>query len=157
MTFLVIFCLIIAALFALVFFSKRRVGVAGLALAAGAMLASMWVGDVTPLIAQAGIVIVKPPLESVVTVVLTLLPAILVLFTGATYKSMVQRVIGSALFALFAVALLLPSIGASLVIDATGKPIFDFFTEYRTLLVTIGLVFSVLDIIFVKMPKPGKH
>jgi len=156
-TFLVIFSLIIAALFAVAFFSKRRVGVAGLALAAGAMLASMWVGDVTPFIVQAGIVIVKPPLESVVTAALTLLPAVMVLFVGATYKSTVQRVIGSALFALFAVALLLPSIGAALVIDTAGKPLFDFFNEYRTLIVTIGLVFSVLDIIFVKIPKPSKH
>ena len=157
MTFFVIFSLIIAALFAIAFFSKRRVGVAGLALAAGTMLASMWVGDVTPIIAQAGIVIVKPPLESVVTAVLTLLPAILVLFVGAVYKNMIQRIIGSALFALFAVALLLPSIGAALVIDAAGKPVFDFFDEYRTLFVTIGLVFSVFDIIFVKIPKPSKH
>jgi hypothetical protein len=157
MTFLVILAVIILALFGLVFFTRRRMGVLGLALAAGAMLATMWVGELTPIIASAGVVIIQPPLESLVSSFLILLPAILLLSNGAKYTNPSQRIIGATTFALLAIALLLPSIGSALVIDDTGRPIYDFFDHYRTLIVTVGLTLSILDIISTKLPKRSGH
>src|SRR5258708_6096136 len=112
MSFLVIFLVIIGALFLTAFLTKRRFGVLGLALAAGAMLSTLWVGDLTPIIASAGIILVRPPLESVVSAGLILLPAVLLLSSGSTYKSMLQRVIGAALFAMLATSLLLEPLGS---------------------------------------------
>lgn len=157
MTFLVIFGLIVAALFAVVFFTKRRIGMPILALAAGALLASMWVGDLTPIIAQAGIVIIQPPLESLVAVALTLLPALLVSSASGSYGNTMQQAVASAIFALFATALLLPYIGSALVIDEAGRPVYEFFADYRSLIVTAGLVAGILDLVIVKKPKSGKH
>src|SRR3954465_8231908 len=120
MSFLIIFLIIIGILFATAYFTKRRFGVLGLALAAGAMLSTLWVGDLTPIIAQAGIVLVKPPLESVVSAALILLPALLLLSSGPSYKSQVQRLVGAGAFAVLAAALLLDPLGSALVIDGVG-------------------------------------
>jgi hypothetical protein len=157
MSFLIILGVITVVLFAAAFFTRRRIGVLGLALAAGGMVSTMWVGDLTPYIERAGVVIIQPPLESLVASTLVLLPAVLLLFSGPVYKSSVQRIGGAVIFALLAVALLLPSIGAAFVIDATGRPVYEFLAQYRTVIVTIGLAASVVDIILLKMPKHSRH
>ena len=157
MTFLVIFGLIMAAFFAVVFFSKGRVGIPILAMSAGAMLASMWVGDLTPLIASVGIIIVQPPLESLVAAAMTLLPAVLLSSRGSSYSALYERIFGGVVFALFATALLLPTIGSALVVDGTARPIYDFFVQYRTIIVTTGLVIGVFDLLFFKTAKHAKH
>lgn len=156
MSFVVIFLIIMALLFATVFFTRRRFGVLGLGLAAGAMLSVLWVGDLTPIIANAGIILVKPPLESVVSAGLILLPALLLLSGGPTYKTMFQRVIGAVAFAVLAIALLLEPLGSALVIDDVGKPVYDFFTQNRVAIITVGLVLAVLDLLVTKTPKHFK-
>lgn len=153
MSFVVIFLIIIGLLFATAFFTKRRFGVLGLALAAGAMLSTLWVGDLTPIIANAGIILVKPPLESVVAGGLILLPALLLLSSGPTYKSFSQRLVGSAAFAVLAIALLLQPLGSALVIDGIGTSVYDFFTHYRTIIITVCLALAILDLLVAKMPK----
>lgn len=157
MTFLVIFGLIVAAFFAVIFFTKNRIGIPILAMSAGAMLASMWVGNLTPLIANAGIVIVQPPLESLVVAAMTLLPAVLLSARGSSYSALYERLFGGVVFALFSITLLLPAIGSALVVDATARPVYDFFVQYRTIIVTIGLVAAVFDLLFLKVPKHAKH
>jgi hypothetical protein len=152
MSFVMIFLIVIALLFAAAFFTKRRFGVLGLALAAGAMLSTLWVGDLTPIIANAGIQIIKPPLSSVVSAALILLPAFLLFWSGPTYKTMVQRVVGALAFAGLAIALLLEPLGSALVIDNTGKPVYEFFVQYRAIIVTAGLTLAVVDLLFTKTP-----
>lgn len=157
MSFVVLFLIFIGLLFATAFFTKRRFGVLGLALAAGAMISNLWVGDLTPIIANAGIIIVKPPLASLVSAGLILLPALLLLSSGPTYKSMPQRVIGAAAFAVLAIALLLEPLGSALVIDSVGKPVYDFFVQQRVLIITIALVLAILDLLMNKTPKRRKE
>jgi len=144
-------------LFALAFITKRRFGVLGLALGAGMMLSTMWVGNLTPIVAQTGIEIVRPPLQSVVTAVLILLPALLLLMSGPTYKSSLQRIGGSALFGILAVTFLLPVFGSALVIDGIGMTMYSFFTQYRDAIVTIGLVAATIDLLVTKTPKHRKE
>lgn len=157
MSFIIVFAIFGAALFVLPFLTKRQFGMPGLALAAGAMLASLWVGNVTPLIAQAGVVIIQPPLESIVTVVLTVLPAILLLPVSPVVSTPLRRIVGSVLFALLAVALLLPAVHSALVIDESGMPVYEFFAQNRAAIVTIGLVAALFDILAKKHTKAPKH
>ncbi len=157
MSFVVIFLILIGALFATAYFTKRRFGVLGLALAAGAMLSTLWVGALTPIIANAGIILVKPPLESVVGAGLILLPAILLLSSGPTYKAFSQRLIGSAAFAILAIALLLQPLGSALVIDGIGQPVYAFFLNNRAIIVTICLVLAVLDLLVTKNSRRTKN
>jgi len=122
------------------------------------MLATLWVGDLTPIIAQAGFELSTPPLESVVAVVLTLLPALLLLSNGQPNKSTLRRIVGSLLFALLAIVLLLEPIGAALVIDGLGGQVYTSLTQYRVVIITACLVGAILDLAFTKIPKiPSKH
>lgn len=153
MSFLIIFLFVIGLLFALAFLTKRRFGVLGLALAAGAMISTLWVGDLTPIIAQAGFILVRPPLESVVTSALILAPAVLLLASGPTYKTMRQRTIGAAAFAVLATSLLLEPLGSALVIDDVAKPVYDFFVQYRVIIITVCLGIALLDLLVTKTPR----
>jgi hypothetical protein len=156
-SFLVIFLIVVGALFALAFVTKRRFGVLGLSLAAGAMVSALWVGDLTPLVAQAGLALVKPPLHSVVAAGLILLPAVLLLASGPTYKALWQRIVGAAAFAVLATALLLEPLGSALVIDGTAQPVYDFFVQYRTAIITACLALAVFDLLVTKSPKRHKE
>ena len=157
MSFIVVFLVITGSLFATAFFTKRRFGVLGLALAAGAMISTLWVGQLTPVIANAGIILVKPPLESVVSALLILLPALLLLSSGPSYKTMRLRVIGAAAFAVLAAALLLDPLSSALVIDKTGQPVYAFLTQYRVVIITVGLGLAVLDLLVTRTPKRARE
>ena len=125
----------------------------GLALAAGAFMSNLWVSDVTPIVAETGIVTVNPPLESVVAAALILLPAVLLLASGPTYRHKGQRLVGAALFAVLAGMLLLEPLGSALVIDDVGIKAFRFLLEYRLLIITACLVLAIADILMTKTPK----
>ena len=153
MSFLVIFLCIIVLLFLAAYFTKRRFGVLGLALATGALLSTLWVGDLTPIIAQAGIILIKPPLQSVVSAGLILLPALLLLSSGPSYKSQIHRIIGSLAFAVLAIALLLEPLGSALVIDKVGQPVYEFFVDNRVVIITACLVLAIIDLFMTKTPK----
>ncbi|MFI5212524.1 MAG: hypothetical protein ACHQTE_01005 [Candidatus Saccharimonadales bacterium] len=158
MSFLVIFLAIIVVLFVVAFVTKRRFGVLGLALATGAFISTLWVGDLTPIIAQTGVVLVKPPLESVVGAALILLPATVLLLSGPTYRSGKQRFIGAALFAILATVLLLEPLGSALVINGVGKPVYEFLQSRHVAIITVCLVIAVLDLLTTKTPKlPARH
>lgn len=154
----VIFAIIVVALFVIAFATKRRFGVLGLALAAGAMLSSLWTKELTPLVEQSGVVsITLPPLTSLVAAALVLLPAVLLFFSGPVYKDKMPRVVGSLAFAVLALALLLEPLGSALVLQDTGKQIYDFFVENQVYIVTAGLVFALLDILATKTPRRHKE
>lgn len=153
MSIIVLFLIVIAALFIVAFVTRRRFGVLGLALAAGATLSSLWAEQLTPLVAQAGVQIVAPPLENVVAAGLVLLPAVLLFFSGPTYHHGTERVIGSLAFAILALAFLLEPLGGSLVLDSTGHVIYNFVIHNRVYIVTLGLAFAVFDLLATRTPK----
>ncbi len=153
---IVVFIIILVALFALPYVTKRRLGLLGLALAAGAMLSQLWVGDVTPIVASAGFILVKPPLESVVATIITLLPALILLPGAPAYSSTIHRIIGSATFALLAVTLLLVPLGSALVIEGTGKVVYDLLTTNQAAIVSICLALSILDLVTTKLSRRRK-
>lgn len=161
MSFLVVLGVLFLILFIFPYVTKRRLGTLGLALGAGWVLSELWSKDVSGLVADAGVTMTAPPLESVVSVVLVLVPALLVLHRGPVTHAKWRRVIGAGLFALTALALLLPVLQTGLVIDGPGQGIYDFLAHNRATIVTVGFVAAVLDVFFtksVKEPKPhDKH
>lgn len=156
----IVFAVVIALLFALAFVTKRRFGVLGLALAAGSMLSELWADKLTPLVRDAGLIVQNPPLITVVSVVLVLLPAVFLLFSGPSYSGSSRRALGAFLFAALAFALLIEPLGSALVLQGEGKTIYDFFAENRVYIVTLGLVIAVFDLLGVnskRSHKPDKH
>ncbi len=155
-----VFIVTLVILFALAFFTKRRFGVLGLALAAGAMLSSLWAESLTPVIEKAGVVVDRPPLITLVSVGLVLLPAVLLLFSGPSYKALPMRLAGALCFAALAVALLVEPLGSALVLTGESKQVYQFFVDHRVYIVTAGLIIALFDILATRTRghrKSAKH
>ncbi|MES2876702.1 MAG: hypothetical protein V4678_04510 [Patescibacteria group bacterium] len=152
----IVFFIVLLSLFGLAYFTKRRFGVLGLALAAGSMLSELWAVELTPLVRDAGLVVQNPPLITVVSVVLVLLPVAFLLFSGPSYRGSAQRVIGAFLFAALAFALLIEPLGSALVLQGEGRIVYDFFVENQVYIVTIGLVIAVFDLLGAHSAKAAK-
>lgn len=152
----IVYGVTLLALFGLAYFTRRRFGVLGLALAAGAMLSSLWAEQLTPLVKSTGIDIAVPPLATVVAVLLVLLPAVLLLTSGPTYHKKSEQIIGALLFATLAVALLIEPLGSGLVLQGDGKQVYDWFFENRVYIVTVGLIAALVDLLFAKSPRSHK-
>lgn len=156
MSFVVIFLLAIVALFVTAFLTKRRFGVLGLALTAGAMMSELWVGELTPLIEQSGVILIQPPLQSVVAAGLILAPAVFLLISGPTYHHLKHRIMGALFFAVLATTLLLDVFGAALIIEGVGKQVYDVLVEYRPMIVTVAIIVALFDLLGTKTPKHPK-
>ena len=156
----IVFIVVLVLLFLLAYFTKRRFGVLGLALAAGSMLSELWAEKLTPLVRDAGLIVQNPPLITVVSVLLVLLPALFLLFSGPSYRTGPKRVFGSFLFAALAFALLVEPLGSALVLQAEGRMIYEFFADNRVYIVTVGLIIAVFDLLgahTAKQSKADKH
>ncbi len=153
MSVIVIILIIIGLLFALTYFTRRRFGVLGLALAAGYLLSEMWTGDVTPFIEGAGVELLAPPLKSVVAAGLIILPAVMLLFSGPAYHKRWQRLIGAAAFALLATSFLLSPLGGALVLDENSRAIYNTLQQNRNMIITLALIYALYDILTLKTPK----
>lgn len=143
----IVFGIVLLLLFGLAYLTKRRFGVLGLALAAGSMLSELWAAQLTPLVREAGLVVQNPPLITLVSVALVLLPATFLLFSGPSYRDTGRRVLGAFLFAALAFALLIEPLGSALVLQAEGRTIYEFFSENRVYIVTVGLIIAVVDLL----------
>lgn len=158
---LVIFGVLAALLFGGVYLTKRRFGILGLALAGGSVMAGYW-GEVGGLFFAAMdiyIGVLSP--ENLALIVITLLPALMLLLRGPSYHSSFQRLGASVLFTLLALALVLDPLQSLLVANPTGAVIFSNLMRYRELIIAGGLALAFIDILFIKgsaHPKPSaKH
>ena len=153
MSVVVVFTVLIVALFATAFITKRRFGVLGLALAAGSVISSYWANDVTVIVRQSGVDFVLLP----VAIVLILLPAVLLLLRGPAYKEQTGRIIGSLAFAALALAFMVEPLGSTLILTGWERDVYDFFVENRIYIITAGIGFALLDLIGTKAHKHPKE
>lgn len=152
----IVFIVILIGTFLLSYLTKRRFGVLGLALAAGALISEHWAGILTPFLQQQGVLLVAPPLSMVVAIVLTLLPAVVLLFSGPSYNKGIQRILGSALFALLAFTFVAPAIGSALEFDELSKTMYGAIEDYRPFIIVSGLTIAVIDVFLTRSPKTHK-
>jgi len=150
-----VFAAIAIALFAGAFLSKRRFGLLGLALTAGATLSSMWSYDAGLVVSSTGLVPDGPLTNAVALSLIVLLPAILLLFHGYTYKGLLGRVIGSILFAVLALAFLVEPISFALPLTGAANDAYVVLMQNKNLIISIGVVLAVVDLFFTK-PAPKK-
>ncbi|MFZ1600547.1 MAG: hypothetical protein WAT31_04150, partial [Candidatus Saccharimonas aalborgensis] len=147
MSFIIVLVLYFLFIFMTAYLFRRRFGVAGVTLAAGAVLAKLWTDSLTPLVASAGVIIIRPPLESIVAIVLTLLPAILVMSRSPRAHAHHRQVIGSALFALLAVMLTYGAFANAVVLDESSKQYITQLISYEKIIITVCLVLAIVDIL----------
>jgi len=141
---------IIAALFAGSFFSKRRFGVLGLGLAAGAVISPIWGENAGYIVSAAGIVPEGPLVNAIATSAIILIPAVLFMFNGYSYKHIVGRIIGSLLFALLATAFLVEPIGSVLTLTGPVGVAYQWIVSNRELIISVGVAFVIVDFLFAR-------
>jgi len=132
------------------FLSKRRFGLLGLALTAGATLSTIWSYDAGLIIASTGLVPAGPMTNAVALSLVVLMPAIVLLFHGYRYKAMFSRIIGSLLFTILAIAFLLEPIGFALPLEGTSAYLYNQAVSYRELVIGTGVILAVVDLFFTK-------
>lgn len=156
MVVIVVFAAVALGLFFGAFLTKRRFGLLGLALTAGATLSGIWSYYAGLLVASTGMVPSGPLTNAVASSIVVLLPAILLLFHGYTYKGMVGRIIGSLLFTVLALAFLVEPIGFALPVEGVAADIYGFLVANKEIIVSAGVVLAVIDLFFTKPAKIEK-
>jgi hypothetical protein len=146
----VVFIGLALALFAGAFISKRRFGLLGLALTAGATLSTIWSYDAGLVIASTGLVPAGPMTNAIALSLVVLLPAIVLLFHGYRYKKLFSRIIGSLLFTILALAFLVEPIGFALPLEGTSAYLYSQAMEYKEVVISAGVVLAVIDLFFTK-------
>jgi hypothetical protein len=150
MNVIITFVVITVGLFVAAFMTKRRFGLLGLALAAGSVLSTMWNYDAGIFVSSLGFVTSGPLTTALTLSAIVLLPAILLLFHGYTYKGLIGRVVGAALFTLLAVAFLVEPLGYTLSLDGIGASVYKWLVSNKDAIISIGVVAAVADLFFTK-------
>lgn len=141
------------ALFLGAFWSRRRFGLLGLALTAGATLSSIWSYDAGLVVSSTGLVPNGPLTNAVALSLIVLLPAIILLFHGYTYKENAARVIGSLLFMVLALAFLVEPLSFALPLEGGANDVYKWVIQWQELIISIGVVLAVVDLFFTKPAK----
>lgn len=142
--------IIILALFAGAFLSKRRFGLLGLGLTAGAVISPIWGENAGYVVSSTGLVPEGPVVNAVAVSAIILIPAVLLMFHGYTYKHMFGRVVGSLLFTMLATALLITPIGSALTLSGPVGGAYNWIVSYRDLLISAGVVLAMVDVLTAK-------
>jgi hypothetical protein len=149
MNVIVVFVITAITLFIAAFINKRRFGLLGFALAAGSFLSVIWGHDAELVVAVFGFRS-SSLTSAVVAAVLVLLPAILLLFHGFTYKTLTGRVIGAGLFTVLALAFLVDPLGRALITTGIGSDVYNWFIVNKNAIIGAGLSVAVVDLFFTK-------
>ena len=155
MTFLVVLGIYCAILFAIAFLSRRLVGVASLALCAGAVIARLWTDELTPLVAQSGVHMTSPPLGSVVAVLLTVLPAVLVLFKSPRVGKRHHGILSSIVFAVLGTLLTYGAFSNAVVLDGQSQSIVQQILAWQKWILTACIVLAIGEVL--AFHKPVHH
>lgn len=157
MTYLIMLAIYLGILFLIAWMSRRSMGVSTIALAAGALMANLWTNSLTPVVANAGVVIVSPPLASIVSIALTLLPALLVIFRSHKVSSHYRSIIGSLVFAVLGVLLTYGAFSNAVVLDGASKQYVLEIVKYQNIAITVCIVLAIVEVLFYRKPHGREH
>lgn len=153
---IIVFVSVAIVLFIGAFLSKRRFGLLGLALTAGATVSTIWNYEAGLIVSSLGIVPEGVVTQAAVQSFIVLLPALLLLFHGQTYRKVIPRTVGSLLFAILAAAFLVEPIGYALPLEGHGATFYNTLKDYKDLLISVGVISAVIDLFFTKPAKFGE-
>jgi len=147
---IIILAAVALALFFGAFISKRRFGLLGLALTAGATLSTIWSYNAGLVVAATGVVPDGVVTQAVAQSLVVLLPAILLLFHGYSYKGVVGRVVGALLFTVLALAFLVEPLSYALPLDGAGGAVYSTIRQYKEIIISAGVILAIIDLFFTK-------
>lgn len=155
MTYVIVLIIYFAVLWVIGWMSRKSLGVPTLALAAGALLANIWTDSLTPIVAQAGVTLIQPPLASIVSIAVTLLPAFLVMMRAHKVSSKRHSIFGSLVFAALAVVLTYGAFSNAVVLDEQSKQYVMLLLEYQNSIITACVGYALLEVLVYR--KPAEH
>lgn len=153
MTFLIVLGIYCAILFLIAFLSRRLVAMASLALCAGAVLAKLWTSDLTPLVAQAGVRLISPPLGSLIAVLLTIVPALLVLAKSPKAGKKRHGVLSGLVFAVLGVMLTYGAFSNAVVLDDASKDAVLNILSYEKWILTACITLAIGEVLVFHKPR----
>ena len=142
----------------LVYVAKRHFGLPVIGLAVGMVMTQLWAADVVPYAAGVGIGIDRSALLAVVTIVLTVLPAVVLVCCGSVVSQRWWRIGGSLIFGVVAVYVLFGAL-SSLVppVDETSKTIMAVLDGSHALVVTMGFACALVDTLVARTKGTKPH
>lgn len=146
----VVFAALAVVLFLGAYISKRRFGLLGLALTAGATLSTLWTYEAGLIVSSTGLVPEGVVTQAATQSLVVLLPAILLLFHGYAYKNRASRIVGSLLFTVLALAFLVEPIGYALPLEGVGAQVYGTLKNYKDLIISAGVILAIVDLFFTK-------
>jgi hypothetical protein len=154
MNVVVVFAALAVVLFVSALITRRRFGLLGLALAAGSILSTIWSYDAGLVVGAIGVFPTGPLTTAVTLSLIVLLPAIVLLFHGHTYKNLIARIVGAFLFTFLALAFLVEPLGFALPLEGAGLDIYTQLVQYKEVIISIGMILAVIDLFFTKPAAP---
>ncbi len=127
----------------------------GLALAAGMILSGIW-GFEAGLIASIFGFSSDKYVSAIITGIIILLPSMILMFHGSSYKTLVGRTVGAFLFTVFAMALLISPLANVWVPEGAGLGLFDKFSALKDAVISIGLIAAVVDMFLIRFSDDSK-
>lgn len=142
----------------LVYVAKRHFGLPVIGLAVGMVMTQLWAADVVPYAAGVGIGIDRSALLAVVTIVLTVLPAVVLVCCGSVVSQRWWRIGGSLIFGVVAVYILFGAL-SSLVppVDETSKTIMAVLDGSHAVVVTMGFACALVDTLVARTKGAKPH
>ena len=142
----------------LVYIAKRHFGLPVIGLAVGMVMTQLWAADVVPYAAGVGIGIDRSALLAVVTIVLTVLPAVVLVCCGSVVSQRWWRIGGSLIFGVVAVYVLFGAL-SSLVppVDETSKTIMAVLDGSHAVVVTMGFACALVDTLVARTKGAKPH
>ncbi len=161
---LIVIVVIWLALFGLAFFTKRRFGVLGLALAAGVVLAQNATSYVGDYFERNQLPVAPLTYDGAATVLLIVAPAMLLLAGGPKYTSRHAAFIGALGFSLLGTFFLIGPLTTALpTSDMSIRTSLQVLSQWQNVIVVVALLLALLDTFMMhgavgkRHRKSGKH
>jgi hypothetical protein len=142
----------------LVYVAKRHFGLPVIGLAVGMVVTQLWAADVVPYVASLSVGIDQSTLLAVVTIVLTVLPAVVLVCCGSVVSQRWWRIGGSLVFGVVAVYVLFGAL-SSLVppVDETSKTVMAALDGSHAAVVTMGFACALVDTLVARTKGAKPH
>lgn len=143
---LVVIVIILIVLFAIAFYTRRRFGVLGLALAAGTVLSQYASGFVADILRANAVTVSGMDYKVLASIVLIISPALLLLAGGPTYHDRKAAIFGALGFALLGMFFVLGPL--SMILPSSEPIVRDglvVMANLQNYVIVAALVFALID------------
>lgn len=127
--------------------SGRRFGTLALALGAGSVISGLWAEWLSEQLEVFGFGVAGLPAGVLAAILLTLAPVLVLILGGPKYSTKLERALGSLAIGILTAAFLVQPLGKFMHLEGEALSIYELLSGVWVYVVTIGLVFGVIDLL----------